>query len=100
MAGSDDGSGSLITGVDEALSEALDERPLFAANDGSPLGLVGGLEFLGGARGGEAFDEAIGGHALLVAATCSVGGGTSEIRGATYWPLPLPHSPTPTNSKA
>src|SRR3954453_21151739 len=99
MAGSDDGSGSPITGIDEALSGALGEGPLFAANDGSPPGLVGGLEFLGGARGGEAVDEAIGGHALLVAAPCSVGGGTSEIGGATDWPLALPSSHTPADSK-
>jgi hypothetical protein len=72
---------------------------LFVANDGSPLGFIRGLEFLEVARGGEAFGAAIGGHALLIAAPCSVDGGADEIGGATDWPFALPSSQTPAHSR-
>jgi len=97
MAGLGDGGGPLITGVDET-SGAPNGRASFVADDGSPLGFAGGLEFLAVARGGGAFGAAIGGRALL-AAPCSVDGGASEIGGATDWPLALPSSQTPTDSK-
>lgn len=74
-------------------------RALFVADDGSPWGFVRGLEVLEVVRGGEAFGAAIGGHALLVAAPCSVGDGASEFGGATDWPLALPSSQTPAHSK-
>jgi hypothetical protein len=57
------------------------------------------LEFLEVVRGGEAFGVAIGGHAVLVAASCSADGGASEIGGAIDWPFALPSSQTPADSK-
>lgn len=75
------------------------------ADDGSPLRVVGGVEFLAAARGGgDALGTAIGGQTLLVvaegAAPCSVDGGASESGGATeVWPLALPCKQAPADRK-